>query len=76
MKLVKSNIRVSCRTIAKTLKTQQNKCSKSAVHRILKKEGYRNVAPKKKPNLNENQQKSRLQFAKIIKTKIWLFGKE
>jgi transposase len=73
--LVKSNNRYSCRTIAKKLKTQHNKCSKSSVHRILKKEGYRNVAPKKKPKLNETQQKNRLQFAKDYENKGLTFWK-
>jgi transposase len=75
LKLVRNNNRYSCRNLSKKLKKDGINISKSKVHQILQKNAFRNVKPKKKPDLTEEHKKNRLNFAKIYKTKNLSFWK-
>ena len=72
---MKSNNRLSCRSIAKKLNAKSKIISKSSVHRILKSKGMRYVYPKKKPFLSKKHIEKRLLFAKKHQNKSMAFWK-
>ena len=72
---VKSNNRLSCRSIAKKLNAKSKIISKSSVHRIMKSKGMRYVYTKKKSFLQKKILKKDFYLLKNIKINQWLFGK-
>ena len=72
---VKSNNRLSCRSIAKKLNAKSKIISKSSVHRIMKSKGMRCVYPKKKQFLSKKHIEKRLLFAKKHQNKSMAFWK-